>query len=136
MKPEAIPMKKIIQPKDLSRPANYSPGVMVKPGRLLFIAGQTALDSDGHVVGIGDPAAQTRQIYENIGRILAEAGGTFSDLVKITRYMTDVSFKETVNRIQSEYLNEDPPASTGIVVKGLAREAFLVEIEAIACIDE
>jgi len=129
-------MKKIIQPKDLSRPANYSPGVLVTPGRLLFIAGQTALDSDGNVVGIGDPAAQTRQIYENIGRILAEAGGTFSDLVKITRYMTDLSFKTEINRIQSEYLKEDPPASTGIVVKGLAREAFLVEIEAVACIDK
>ena len=129
-------MKKIIQPKDLSRPANYSPGVLVTPGRLLFIAGQTALDSDGNVVGIGDPAAQTRQIYENIGRILSEAGGTFSDLVKITRYMTDLSFKTEINRIQSEYLKEDPPASTGIVVKGLAREAFLVEIEAVACIDK
>jgi enamine deaminase RidA (YjgF/YER057c/UK114 family) len=129
-------MKKIIQPESLHEPANYSQGVLVKPGRLLFIAGQTALDADGNVVGIGDPAAQTRQIYENIGRILAEAGGSFPDLVKITRYMTDVSFKTEVNRIQKEYLKEDPPASTGIVVKGLAREAFLVEIEAIACIEK
>ena len=129
-------MKKIIQAKSLHKPANYAPGILVKPGHLLFIAGQTALDSDGNVVGIGDPAAQTRQIYENIGRILAAAGGTFSDLVKITRYMTDVAFKEQINRVQREYLTEDPPASTGIVVKGLAREDFLVEIEAIACIEK
>ena len=129
-------MKKIIQPENLSRPANYSPGVLVKPGHLLFIAGQTALDSDGHVVGIGDPAAQTRQIYENIGKVLAEAGGNFSDLVKITRYMTDGSYKKAVNRIQSRYLKKDFPASTGIVVKGLARKEFLVEIEAVACIED
>ena len=129
-------MKTTIQPQDLSRPANYSPGVLVKSGQLLFIAGQTALDSNGNVVGIGDPAAQTRQIYENIGRILGAAGGTFADLVKITRYMTDVAFKEQINRVQREYLTEDPPASTGIVVKGLAREEFLVEIEAVACIDK
>ena len=128
-------MKKIIQPRALATPKNYSPGVLVKPGHLLFIAGQTALDADGEVVGIGDVAAQTKQVYENIGLILSQAGGTFSDIVKITRYMTDVSFKDEINRIQRQYLKKDFPASTGIVVKGLVRKEFLVEIEAIACIE-
>ncbi len=127
-------MKKIIQPQNLSQPKNYSQGVLVQPGYLLFTAGQTALDSNGEIVGIGDAAAQTIQIYENIGAILAEAGGTFSDIVKITRYFTDVSFKNDINKIQVRYLGKNFPASTGIVVKGLAREEFMVEIEAIACI--
>jgi len=128
-------MKKIIQPQNVSKPKNYSQGVLVKPGDLLFIAGQTALDAHGEIVGVGDVAAQTIQVYENIGAILAEAGGTFADIVKITRYFTDVAFKDDINRIQVRYLGKDFPASTGIVVGGLAREEFLVEIEAIACIE-
>ena len=130
-------MKKIILPKKLSKPrGNYSPGVLVKPGHLLFIAGQTALDSNGEIVGIGDVSAQTKQIFENIGMILSEAGGTFTDIVKITRFITDESFRKKVNEIQIQYLKKDFPASTGLVVKGLFRKEFLVEIEAIACIQK
>jgi len=130
-------MKQIILPKKLSKPrGNYSHGVLVKPGHLLFIAGQTALDSKGDVVGIGDVSAQTKQIFQNIGAILSEAGGTFTDIVKITRFMTDESFRKKVNEIQIQYLNKDFPASTGVIVKGLSRKEFLVEIEAIACIQK
>jgi len=130
-------MKKIILPKKLSRPrGNYSHGVLVTPGQLLFIAGQTAVDSNGNVVGIGDALIQAQKVYENISTILSEAGMSFSDIVKLTTFVTDVSFREKVNEVRSQYIKKDFPASTLVVVKGLAREEFLVEVEAIACIEK
>jgi reactive intermediate/imine deaminase len=130
-------MKEIISPQKLSKPrGRYSHGVLVKPGCLLFIAGQTALDSNGNVMGIGDVYTQTKKIYENIGTILSEAGGTFSDIVKTTTFITDLSFREKINEIRSQYFEKDFPASTLVVVRGLARKEFLVEIEAIACIEK
>ena len=130
-------MKEIILPQKLSKPrGRYSHGVLVKPGYLLFIAGQTSVDAEGNVVGIGDAYSQTKKIYENIGMILSEAGGTFSDIVKTITFITDISFREKVNEIRSQYFKKDFPASTLVVVKGLAREEFLVEVEAIACIEK
>ena len=130
-------MKEIILPQKLSKPrGRYSHGVLVKPGYLLFIAGQTSVDAEGNVVGIGDAYSQTKKIYENLGTILSEAGGTFSDIVKTITFLTDISFREKVNEIQSQYFEKDFPASTLVVVKGLARKEFLVEVEAVACIEK
>jgi len=126
-------MKKIILPPSMSLPqGNYSHGIVVSPGRLLFIAGQTAVGPDGNIVGVGDAFAQARQAYENIGAILSDAGMTFADIVKMTTYITDISFREKVNEVRRHYLRKDFPANTLLVVKGLAREEYLVEIEAIA----
>jgi 2-iminobutanoate/2-iminopropanoate deaminase len=130
-------MKTILRPQKLAKPGgNYSHGVLVKPGRLLFIAGQTAVDSSGTIVGIGDAYAQSKQVYENIGAILSEAGGTFADIVKITTYITDIAYRVKVHEVRSQYLQKDFPASTLVVVKGLARQDFLVEVEAIACLED
>ena len=126
-------MKKIILPPSMSPPqGNYSHGIVVSQGRLLFIAGQTAVGPDGNIVGVGDAFAQARQAYENIGAILSDAGMTFADIVKMTTYITDRSFREKVNDVRRHYLKKDFPANTLVVVKGLAREEYLVEIEAIA----
>ena len=126
-------MRKIILPPTISPPGgNYSHGITVSPGRLLFIAGQTAVGPDGNIVGIGDAYAQARQAYENIGAILSDAGMTFADIVKMTTYITDISFREKVNEVRRHYFKKEFPANTLVVVKGLAREEYLVEIEAIA----
>ena len=126
--------KQIILPQKIAKPrGNYSHGVAISPARLLFIAGQTAVDSSGNIVGIGDASRQAKQVYENIGAILTDAGMTFSDIVKITTYVTDVSYREKVNEVRIQDLKKDFPASTLVVVKGLAREEFMVEVEAIAC---
>jgi reactive intermediate/imine deaminase len=130
-------MKKIILPPSISPPGgNYSHGIVVSPGRLLFIAGQTAVGPDGKVVGIGDIYAQAKQAYENIAAILSDAGMTFADVVKMTTYITDISCRGKVNEVRSHYLKKDFPASTLVVFKSLAREEFLVEVEAIASIEK
>ena len=126
--------KKIILPKGISKPGgNYSHGIEISPTRMLFIAGQTAVDPSGKIVGVGDPSVQAKQVYENIRAILTEAGMIFSDIVKLTTYMTDISYREKVNEVRSQYLRRDFPASTLVVVKGLARPEYLLEVEAIAC---
>ncbi len=129
--------KKIVRPQKMSPPGgNYSHGIVVSPRRLLFIAGQTAVDPGGNIVGVGDAHIQAKQVYENIETVLSDAGMRFSDLVKITTYITDVSYRESVNKVRSQYIQKDFPASTLVVVKGLARKEFLVEVEAIACADD
>ena len=126
-------MKNIIQPKNLQDPRpRYSQAILVEGGKLLFIAGQTASNKDGNVVGVGDIEAQAKQVFENIKTIVEEAGGTLDDIVKTTVYITDSKYREGQRKVRSQYLTKDPPTSTLIVGKGLAREEFLIEVESIA----
>ena len=130
-------MKKILLPKGVAKPrGDYSHGILVKPGYLLFIAGQTATGQDGATVGIGDPYAQGKQVFENMKAVLSEAGGDFTDVVKMTTYITDISYRVKVNEARKEYFHKDFPANTLLVVKGLAHADLLVEVEAIACIEK
>ena len=126
-------MRKVIQPKGLSDPRpRYSQGILTKPGRVLFIAGQTASDKEGNVVGAGDIEAQAHQVFKNIQAVLKEAGGSFENLVMTTTYITDRKYREGLNKVRREYYKKAPPTSTLVVVKGLANKDYLVEIEAIA----
>ncbi len=130
---EIIFMRKVIQPRKLTDPRpRYSQGILTKPGRLLFIAGQTASDKDGNVVGKGDIEAQARQVFENIKAVLNEAGGSLDDLVMTTTYITDIKYREGYNRIRNQYYKNTPPTSTLVVVKGLARKEYMIEIAGIA----
>ena len=129
-------MKESLQPKGLSDPRpRYTQAIMTKPGRLLFIAGQTAVDANGNIVGKGDIEAQVAQVYENIKTVLNDVGGSLQDLVKTTTYITDIKYRDGLGKVRSRFYEKDPPTSTLIVVKGLAREEFLVEIEGIAVLD-
>lgn len=114
----------------------YSPGV--KKGNLLVISGQTGLDyRTGQVVGKGDVVAQARQAYENIKAILEKAGATFDDVVKITDYITPEAlprYKATA-AVRREYLVNDFPASTGVVVNRLISSDFLIEIDVLAVVE-
>lgn len=129
-------MKESLQPKGLSDPRpRYTQAIMTKPGRLLFIAGQTAVDANGNIVGKGDIEAQVKQVFENIKTVLNDVGGSLQDLVKTTTYITDIKYRDGLGKVRSRFYEKDPPTSTLIVVKGLAREEFLVEIEGIAVLD-
>lgn len=121
------------QPPDLFVPAgrSYSHGVIVEAGRLLFVAGQTSRDAQGNVVHKGDAAGQTRQVLENMKKVVEGAGGRMEDVAKLTVYITDIKHREAVARVRQEFFKGDPPASTLLVVAGLADPDFLVEIEAI-----
>jgi reactive intermediate/imine deaminase len=126
--------KEIINP-GWSHYQRYTFSPAVRRGNLLFISGQTAVDEKGEVVGKGDIVAQTRCIYENIGKILEAAGATFDNIVMTTDYIISAeNYKETA-QVRREYFKKDFPAATGVIVKALLKQDILIEIDAIAVLD-
>jgi enamine deaminase RidA (YjgF/YER057c/UK114 family) len=118
-------------------PAGYSHVVEVRGGRTLYIAGQLAVDKDGNLVGRGDFRAQVKQVFENLKARLEEGGATFKDVVKLNYYLTDASDLQALRETRNSYINtEAPPASTLVVVKQLVREEYLLEVEAIAIVND
>lgn len=122
-----------IQPKNVFEPRGrtYSHGVIVDAARTLYVAGQTPRDVEGNIVSKGDPEGQTRQVLENMKRVIEEAGGRMEDVAKTTVYITDFLNREAVGRVRKEYFDGSPPANTLVVISSLADPDFLVEIEAI-----
>ena len=108
----------------------------VKVGPMIFVSGQLSRDRAGAIVGRGDMAAQTRQVIANIAAILAEAGAELRHVVKLTAFMTDMSLAPLAWAVRSEAFSGRPPASTGVEVSRLTHPDFLIEIEAIAVIDD
>jgi 2-iminobutanoate/2-iminopropanoate deaminase len=126
-------MRKAIQPKTLPDPRpRYTQALLTKPGRVLFIAGQTAVDKKGNIVGKGNIEAQARQVFENIKAVLKEVGGSFDNLVKTTTYITHIKYREGYNRVRLDYYKKNSPTSTLVVVKSLAHKDYMIEIEGIA----
>jgi reactive intermediate/imine deaminase len=119
-------------PAGLSKPAGYTHVVAVRGGRTVYIAGQVALDAQGQLVGKGDLAAQTRQVFANLETALEAAGATFANVVKTNYYMRDASQVAIVRDIRSKYFTSEFPASTLVEVPRLAQPDFLIEIEVIA----
>lgn len=125
--------RKTIQPQSLNDPRpRYSQGILTEGGKVLFIAGQTASDKEGNVVGKGDIKAQTRQVFENIKAVLGAAGGSFDNLVMTTTYITDRKYREGYNEVRRDIYKQDPPTSTLVIVSGLANPDYLIEIACIA----
>ncbi len=113
----------------------YSFGV--RTGNVIWISGQVSMSPEGELVGVGDPIKQTEQVFENLKTVLAEAGGTLDDIVSTTTYMVDRSQMLDINDVRARYITGPcPPTSTLLIVAGLARPEFLVEISAVAVIPE
>ncbi len=130
-------MRTELAPKSIPDPRpRYTQGILAEGKRLLFIAGQTGVDADNNVVGKGDVSAQTEQVLKNMKAVLDEAGASFADIVKITTYITDPRFRDGLNPARLKYFGDNPPASTLVVVSGLADPDYLVEIEAIAVLPD
>jgi enamine deaminase RidA (YjgF/YER057c/UK114 family) len=125
-----------INPPELGTPPGYSQIVEITAGRLFFIAGQTALNADGEVVGKGDFAAQAEQAFRNIGIALKAIGCTAGNLVKLTVFLRDMSnlgaYREARNRFFATVTPPAAPAITLIEVSRLYGSDFLIEIEAVA----
>jgi 2-iminobutanoate/2-iminopropanoate deaminase len=104
----------------------------VRAGDLLFVSGCVPVDGDGKLVGGDDAAAQARQVLANVGSVLAAAGATFADVVKVTVYLTDIGDRTRINPVRREVFGETRPASTLVEVGALAIPGARVEIDAIA----
>jgi enamine deaminase RidA (YjgF/YER057c/UK114 family) len=110
--------------------------MVVRAGNTIYLRGQTAQDLDGKVVGVGDPAAQTENAMKCAKILLEEAGSKLEDVVKITIYITDRAYREPVYRVVGKWLKGVFPVSTGLIVQGLARPEYLMEIDIIAVVPE
>lgn len=108
----------------------------VRAGNTVYLRGQVGTDFDGNTVGIGDPAAQTDQAMKNVRQLLDEAGARLEDVVKIVVYITDRAYREPVYQVVGRWLKGVFPVSTGLIVNGLARPEWLMEIEVTAVIPD
>ena len=123
----------------------YVPAIKVTRGHLVFIAGCTAAPMYHHhphrpeefntiPPGLGD---QTRLALEGMQKSLEAAGGTFADVVEVTRFVTDLSQQDAMNRVWGEYFKESKPTSVTVEVKQLATDPRCkIEISAIAVVDD
>jgi enamine deaminase RidA (YjgF/YER057c/UK114 family) len=125
-----------INPPELGTPPGFSQVVDIRAGRIIFIAGQTAVDRDGNVVGKNDFAAQATQVFRNLAIALEAAGCTAANLVKLTVYLTDMDnlsrYREARNGFFASVTPPAAPAVTLVEVAKLYGPDFMIEIEAIA----
>lgn len=124
--------KRVLKPASILARGSYSPGWEVSNGRMIHVAGQIPWDAEGRTVAKGDVAGQTRQVFENIGAVLAESGATLDDVIKLTIFAADIRYRDEINRVRSETFKEPYPASTQVAVAALVDPEWLLEIEAVA----
>jgi enamine deaminase RidA (YjgF/YER057c/UK114 family) len=134
------PSKEFSSPKTLIPPAGYSHIAKVNRGTIVYLAGQVASDASGKLVGEGNFEAQAEQVFRNLKIAVEAAGGTMADIVKLNVYLVaqvDQAEVPKLRAIRNRYVNtEQPPASTLVVVSRLAQPGWLIEIEAVAALDE
>lgn len=127
-----------INPPELGTPPGYSQIVDVSASRIIFIAGQTALDSEGNLVGKNDFAAQAAQVFRNLAVALHASGCTAANLAKLTVFLTDIDnlarYREARNQFFASVTPPAAPAVTLVEVSKLFGPDFMIEIEAIAAV--
>ncbi len=108
----------------------------VKIGNVIEVAGTTALDEEGNLVGPNDSYEQTRYIIAKIEKALISAGAALTDIVRTRIFTTDISRWEEIGKAHGEFFRDIKPASTMVEVRSLINSAMLVEIEATVIIQE
>jgi len=124
-----------LNPTGLSKPTGYTHVVITGPGKLIYVSGQVALNPNGEVVAKGDLRGQTAQAMENLRTALTAAGATLEDVVKLNYYVVNLKSDQLpiIREVRTKYFSsEQLPASTLVGVTALAREEFMIEIEAVA----
>ncbi len=106
----------------------------VQAGELLFVSGVVPVDENRELVGGDDVVAQARAVFSNMGEILAAAGCTFADVVKVTVFLTDVDDRPLINPVRQEVFGNARPASTLVEVSALVIPGARIEVEAVALI--
>jgi len=131
--PEHGPIREEIDAPGVADPISHYCDAVRARG-LVFVSGCPALDEAGALVGGDDTVAQCRQVLENLRRILAAAGCTPADVVKVTVFLTDVDDRPLINPLRQEFFGSARPASTLVEVSRLPVPGMKVEIEAVAAV--
>jgi 2-iminobutanoate/2-iminopropanoate deaminase len=128
---------KFVNPKAAPPIGGFTNTVEVDLGnaRMIFIAGQTAFDDKGKLVSPGNFEAQAEVIFQNLKAYIEELGGSMSDIVKLTNYLTNIDDLKAFIKIRNKYVNtKQPPAATTIEVSKLFAEGLVLEVEAVVVI--
>lgn len=132
-------MKTRINPANFTKTVGaYSQGLKVDIGdkALVLVSGQLAMDADGNPVAPDDISAQTRYIFENIKKILGEAGAALEDVVKVQIFVTDITKFPQVSAVRNEYLGDIRPVSTLLEISRTVKDGCDVEIEVTAITEQ
>lgn len=105
-------------------------------GRLVFISGMTARNRDGGVTGIGDVTAQTHQVCQNLQAAVEAAGGALDDIARVDVYVRNMEDFDAIHAVRRQYFPGVPPASTMVEVSKFVNKDYLIEISAIAVLDD
>lgn len=126
---------RFLNPEGVRRSPSYSHIVETRATRTLYLSGQVPVDAQGNLVAPGDMAGQAEQVFKNIGVLLAAAGASFEDVVKLTFLLADVTQMQAVREVRDRYF-PDPdrmPASSAIG-GALLNPDWLLEVEVIAAL--
>src|SRR5215471_4590349 len=131
-----VVLQHVVAPDGVAVGRGYSQ-VVTGRGRLVVVSGQVAQNERGELVGPGDPAAQARQVFENLRRCLAQAGADFGDVVKLAFFVLDVADLPALRAARDAVIDTArPPASTAVQVAALFAPGYLLEVEAWALVGE
>jgi 2-iminobutanoate/2-iminopropanoate deaminase len=115
-----------------AEPISHYTDAVRADGPLIFLSGIVPVDAQGRLVGGGDVVAQAEQVFANMRAVLAAAGATFADVVKVTVFLTDVDDRPQINEVREEIFGRTRPASTLVEVARLAVPGAKIEVEAVA----
>jgi enamine deaminase RidA (YjgF/YER057c/UK114 family) len=125
-------------PPQLPKPVGYSHLAEISAGKIIYVAGQVAMDASGNIMGQGDYTAQLKQVFANLKTALEAAGASFKNVVKLNYYIVDSVDRSqffAYREVRDKYVDiSNPPVATVVIVRGLFSPEFLVEIEAIAVV--
>lgn len=131
---------RLSNPTTIHKPNGYSHVAEIASGKIVYIAGQVALDRNGQLVGKDDFAAQVEQVFANVGEALKSAGGSFGDLVKLNFFCAervDRGQLAVVRSTRDRYVNtQAPPVSTFVFVSSLVNPDWMIELEAVAVVNQ
>lgn len=132
--------KEIINPSSLARPVGFSHGIAVTGGRLLFLAGQTGSDADGHIIAPGDIVAQYEQIMRNLQVVVETAGGKMQDITKLNIFVRDrdtyLAHLKQLGQAHRSFFGAYYPAMALFEISRFFQDEALIEIEGMAVISQ
>ncbi len=130
--------KRILNPPGLAQPVGFSHGMLVTGGQLLFLAGQTASDAEGCIVGVGDVVAQYEQVLQNLRTVVEAAGGKMQDIVKMTIFVRErddyLAHLKPLGKVHQAFFGAYYPAMAMFEISRFFQDEALIEIEGIAVI--